>query len=158
MTDQFLLEIGIKLRQIRKSKNLTINSVARAAKVSKGLVSKIENGRTIPSLPVLISIINVQDRSQAEEFRNLMVFVLDTDVIDLPEDTYYHHQIMGIEVVGEFNVKLGIITEIIETGANDVYVVVSPDGKEILIPAIKSVIKEISLEKGILKVELPEWL
>jgi transcriptional regulator with XRE-family HTH domain len=58
MTDQLLLGIGKKIRSSRKSKGLTIDSVAKKAKVSKGLVSKIENGRTIPSLPVLISIIN----------------------------------------------------------------------------------------------------
>ena len=58
MTDQLLLGIGKKIRSSRKSKGLTIDSVAKKAKVSKGLVSKIENARTIPSLPVLISLIN----------------------------------------------------------------------------------------------------
>ena len=58
MTDQLLLGIGKKIRNYRKSRDLTISTVAKAAGVSKGLISKIENGRTIPSLPVLISIIS----------------------------------------------------------------------------------------------------
>ncbi len=57
MTNQLYLDIGTKIRNFRKNKSLTISTVAQAAGVSKGLVSKIENGRTIPSLPVLISII-----------------------------------------------------------------------------------------------------
>lgn len=54
----FLIGIGKRLREIRKEKSLTINEIANIAGVSNGLISRIENGRTIPSLPVLLELIN----------------------------------------------------------------------------------------------------
>jgi 16S rRNA processing protein RimM len=74
----------------------------------------------------------------------------------LPEGEYYHHQVLGITVVDETDVVLGTLTEIIETGANDVYVV--SDGgspaREILIPAIKQVLLDVDLDKKTMRVHL----
>jgi transcriptional regulator with XRE-family HTH domain len=57
MTDHVLLQIGKKIRVIRQERNETLQTIANRAGVSKGLISKIENGRTVPSLPVLMAII-----------------------------------------------------------------------------------------------------
>ena len=57
MNEYILTEIGQKIRKIRKEKGLTVQTVASRAGVSKGLISRIENSRTVPSLPVLIAII-----------------------------------------------------------------------------------------------------
>lgn len=56
--DDYLIGIGKRIKDIRKSNKKTINTIANAAQVSNGLISRIENGRTIPSLPVLLNIIN----------------------------------------------------------------------------------------------------
>lgn len=56
--DDYLIGIGKRIKAIRKSNKKTISIVANAAQVSNGLISRIENGRTIPSLPVLLNIIN----------------------------------------------------------------------------------------------------
>ncbi|GAB3651124.1 hypothetical protein GCM10028791_19420 [Echinicola sediminis] len=56
--DDYLIGIGKRIKEIRKNNNQTINSLASKAAVSNGLISRIENGRTIPSLPVLLNIIN----------------------------------------------------------------------------------------------------
>lgn len=66
MNEHLLLQIAKKIKRVRKEHSLTVQEVANRADVSKGLISKIENGRTIPSLPVLLSIIggletNAQD-------------------------------------------------------------------------------------------------
>ncbi|WOK05511.1 XRE family transcriptional regulator [Imperialibacter roseus] len=58
MTDNIIGQLGRKLKQTRLSKALKLYEVAAEAHVSKGLLSRIENGRTIPSLPVLISIVH----------------------------------------------------------------------------------------------------
>ena len=71
MTDQLLLGIGKKIRAYRKNKDLTISTVAKKAGVSKGLISKIENGRTMPSLPVLISIINALEIDMSNFFNGI---------------------------------------------------------------------------------------
>ena len=55
--EDFLIGIGKRLKEIRKKNSLTIHEVANRAGVSNGLISRIENGRTIPSLPVLIELI-----------------------------------------------------------------------------------------------------
>lgn len=57
MNQYVLIEIGQKIRKIRKEKGLTVQTVASRAGVSKGLISRIENNHTIPSVPVLIAII-----------------------------------------------------------------------------------------------------
>lgn len=56
--DDYLIGIGKRIKDIRKSNKKTISTIANAAQVSNGLISRIENGRTIPSLPVLLNIIN----------------------------------------------------------------------------------------------------
>ena len=107
---------------------------------------------------LIVSIQSIHDRTQAESFRNEMVYIPSSDVITLSEDTYYHHQLIGLEVRTEKNDSIGTIAEILETGANDVYLIKTLDGKEILIPAIKSVVLNIDLEMGKIIVDLPEWL
>jgi transcriptional regulator with XRE-family HTH domain len=57
MTSQTILTIGKKIREIRHQQDLTLQEIAESAQISKGLLSKIENGRTIPSLPVLLEVI-----------------------------------------------------------------------------------------------------
>ncbi len=59
--EDYLIGIGKRLKEIRKSDKKTINDIATKAGVSNGLISRIENGRTIPSLPVLLNIINALD-------------------------------------------------------------------------------------------------
>jgi 16S rRNA processing protein RimM len=61
---------------------------------------------------------------------------------------YYSDQLLGLRVRSDTDEDFGLLSEVIETGANDVYVVTSPEGREILLPAIQDVIREIDLEKG----------
>ena len=70
---------------------------------------------------------------------------------------YFHYQIIGLKVISVTGEDLGEITDILETGSNDVYVVVGPTG-EILVPAIRDVIKEIDVLSGLMTVDLPEGL
>src|SRR5688572_12932802 len=65
--------IAQKIRMIRLEKNLTIQELARRANVSKGLLSKIENSRTIPSLPVFITIIQSLDIPLKDFFREMVL-------------------------------------------------------------------------------------
>jgi len=81
-------------------------------------------------------------------------FVSAEDRPPLPEGEYYHHQIIGLNVFDETGTSLGVVSEILETGANDVYVVAAAGGREILIPALKDVLLEINLEQKRMKVHL----
>jgi 16S rRNA processing protein RimM len=88
------------------------------------------------------------------ELRNQFVFVPTADIPSLPEGEYYHHQMLGLQVVSESGVSLGKLEEILETGANDVYVIRRENAADILIPAIDPVILEIDLKKGEMRVSL----
>ncbi|MFD2827743.1 helix-turn-helix domain-containing protein [Leeuwenhoekiella polynyae] len=69
--EDYIIGIGKRIREIRKDKGFTISTVATQADVSNGLISRIENGRTIPSLPVLLNIINALEIEVAAFFNSL---------------------------------------------------------------------------------------
>ncbi len=75
----------------------------------------------------------------------------------LPEGQYYHHQIIGLQVMTTRGERLGNITDIITGKSNDNYVVQGVTG-EILIPAIEDVVKTIDLERGCVIIEAIEGL
>ena len=86
--------------------------------------------------------------------RNELVYVRADDRPPLAEGEYYHHELIGLRVVDESGDILGILVQILDTRANDVYVVRPQAGPEILLPAIESVILDIDLEKGEIRVHL----
>ena len=89
--------------------------------------------------------------------RSQMVYSKTAELPNLPEDEYYHHQLVGLAVVDEAGSPLGELTDIIVTGANDVYLVKTVDGKELLLPAIEDVVLNIDLEQRQMRVRPPEW-
>jgi 16S rRNA processing protein RimM len=102
----------------------------------------------------LVFLEGVEDREQAEELRGAEIAIPFDDAGPLPEGAYYHWQVLGLRVEEDGGQELGHISEILETGANDVYVVKRADGGEVLLPAISSVIREVDLEHGIMRVHL----
>ena len=113
------------------------------------LSSRIHRGQ------LLIKIEGCSDRGQAETLRGMLISVAIADAAPLKPGEYYHHEIIGLAVVSDQGEALGDITDIIETGANDVYVVSGPNG-ELLLPAIKSVI--LKIEPPQMTVHLPDGL
>jgi 16S rRNA processing protein RimM len=103
---------------------------------------------------LLVSIAGFQSPEEVGRFRNHLVYVRVADLPQLPEGEYYHHQLLGLKVVQDSGETLGILSEILITGANDVYVVQPEEGPEILLPAIAEVIREINLAQGYLVVHL----
>lgn len=82
---------------------------------------------------------------------------IDTaDAIPLPEGEYYHYQLIGLDVFDEAGEPLGRLAQVIETGANDVYVVIGPVG-ELLLPAIEQVIRAVDVEARRMVVAVPEY-
>jgi 16S rRNA processing protein RimM len=104
---------------------------------------------------------DVTSRSQSETLAGCTVFMAKADLPPLEDDTYYWSDLIGMSVYTREEVFLGKLTEIIPTGANDVYVVRSAqvDGApEILIPAITSVVLDIDVERRCMHVALPDGL
>ena len=98
------------------------------------------------------------NETEAAGLRNTLVFVRTADLPALPAGEYYFHQLIGLEAVDETLCHIGILKEILETGANDVYVILRDDGAEELIPAIPQYVREIRLFEKKIILRLPEWL
>lgn len=103
---------------------------------------------------MLVSFEGYTDPERVRPFVNQLVQVPVDDRPPLPEGEYYQHQLIGLSVVDESGRSLGRVKQILETGANDVYIVQATDGKEILLPAIDPVILSIDLEEGVMRVHL----
>ncbi len=88
------------------------------------------------------------------ELCNQWIYVATDDRPALPDGEYYHHQLLGLAIVSDEGIDLGKMTGILETGANDVYIVRTPEGREVLLPAIDSVILKIDLVHGQIVVHL----
>ncbi|MCB0192733.1 MAG: 16S rRNA processing protein RimM [Anaerolineae bacterium] len=107
---------------------------------------------------VLLTLDGVDNRTEAEQLVGLFIQVPVEETMPLPEGGYYLYQIMGLPVITTAGDTLGIISDVIETKANDVYIVKSADGTEILLPAIPDVIKSVDLDEGKVFVELLDGL
>jgi 16S rRNA processing protein RimM len=103
---------------------------------------------------LLIAFTGIDTPEQAGEFRNQILYATVADQPPLEDGEYYHHELIGLSVYDEQGNLLGELAEIMETGANDVYVVRPEAGQEILLPAIDEVILEINLEKKTMSVHL----
>lgn len=124
----------------------------------KGALNFFEIEKQRPSNEhILIKFKNITTRNESELLKGAQVFALREDLSLLEEGSFYFEDILGLKVITTKGLELGAITDLLETGANDVYVVTSGK-KEYLIPDIKEVIKEINLEKQIMTIEPLEGL
>jgi 16S rRNA processing protein RimM len=103
---------------------------------------------------MLIALAELPDRTAVEIFRNIMVYMKGEDIPELSEGEYYIHQLVGLDVITDQDQKLGVIKEIILTGANDVYLVDTESGKDILLPVIDEVVLDINHDEGFVLVHI----
>jgi 16S rRNA processing protein RimM len=103
---------------------------------------------------LLLSFEGVETPESAGMLRHQVVNVKTATRPALPAGQYYHYQMIGMVVVEDSGNELGKLTEIIETGANDVYVVSSDEGRELLLPSIKQVILNVDVEANRMLVHL----
>ena len=107
---------------------------------------------------MLVKFKGIESSEEAGQLRNQWVYVKATDVPSLPEGKMYQHELFGFAVVDENGNSLGELVEIIETGANDVYVVRDANARELLLPAIPSVILDLDPVRRLMRVHLLEGL
>jgi 16S rRNA processing protein RimM len=106
---------------------------------------------------LLVKFDDIDTPEEAGLYRNQWVYVMTKDV-PLPEGQHYKHELLGLKVVDEQDNLLGELVEILETGANDVYVVRDDSGKEILLPNIPSVILDLNVGARTMRVHLLDGL
>jgi 16S rRNA processing protein RimM len=105
----------------------------------------------------LLALKEITNRDQAKALIGSELFIQRARLPKLEDGAYYWFDLIGLKVYTRDDQYLGRLDSIIETGANDVYVV-NKDDREILIPALKSVVRSIDIESKIMRVELPEGL
>ena len=92
-----------------------------------------------------------------EKFRDFTLKVREEDLTDLEDGEFYYHEIIGLEVY-ENDLFLGTIKEILQPGANDVWVGKRKGKRDLLLPYIPPVVLRIDIERGRVDVEIPEGL
>jgi 16S rRNA processing protein RimM len=97
------------------------------------------------------------DRGSVEKFRHALLQVPESALPTLAEGEYYRFQLIGLTVVDRAGATIGTLDEIIETGANDVYRVRTPDDLDVLLPALDGVIISVDLAAGRMVVDPPDW-
>lgn len=100
----------------------------------------------------------IDTREQVERLRGLYVLVDIDHAVPLDEGEFYLYELIGMSVVTTDGETLGTLTEVLETGANDVYIVDSPTYGQVLIPVIETVVLKTDIDAGVITVSLPEGL
>ena len=111
---------------------------------------------------VLIRFVGVNRREDAEPLRGKWLFVNESDAVELDEGIYWIHDLMGLTVQSTSGERYGTITDVLATGANDVYVIRTEapfnKGKDLLIPAIADVVQNVDIDAGLMIINLPPGL
>lgn len=143
-------EVKIKIltdypNRLVKHTTLYLGTAARAFQVER---ARLHSGYA------LLKFVGYDTDMSVAKLRGELVQIPVEEAANLKKGQYFHHEIIGLNVLTTAQEPLGVVAEILETGANDVYLVRTAQGKEILLPAIKSVIKKIDLDAKTMTVEL----
>jgi 16S rRNA processing protein RimM len=99
----------------------------------------------------ILKLEGLSGRDEVETLRGELLEVPDREVVRDDDESYFVHEIVGLRVVTASGRELGTVRDVIQTGANDVYVVDGPAG-EVLVPAISDVIEAIDISGGVMRI------
>jgi len=104
---------------------------------------------------VILKLEGVSDRNAAEALKEYDVYITEDDLRELPEDTFYVRDLIGMKVIddGEYG-EIGILRDVIQNTSQDIYAVRTEAGKDVLIPAVKEFIREVDMEKRVIRTTL----
>lgn len=136
-----------------------LSELILSGKKGKEEVYRIEKVRYQGEM-VILKLEGIKDRNEAEKLRDFDVYITEKDLRELPEGTYYVRDLVGMKVVDEGSYgEIGVVKDVIQNTAQDIYVVKTDEGREILIPAVKEFIKEVNLnDRVILTTLIPGFI
>lgn len=120
-------------------------------------ISDIEKIRIKKDM-VILKLKDIENIEEAKMIVGSFLEIKRKDAVKLSKDTYFIFDIIGLEVYTDNNIFLGKVENVISTGSNDVYIVKGKDKKELFIPAIREVIKNINLEKKRMTINMVDGL
>lgn len=103
---------------------------------------------------VILSFREFGDINEIEKYKNCELYVRREDAVPLEDNEYYIADAIGLPVVQEDGKSLGVLEDVMQTGANDVFVVRMDDGKELLLPVIPDCVLNMDFENGRITVRL----
>lgn len=106
----------------------------------------------------ILKLEGIENRNEAEAQKNKGVFMEESQLAQLPEDTYYVRDLVGMDVLQEDGSPLGKLTDVIQNSGQDLYQVRIESGKKILVPAVREFILNIDMEERQMTVSLPDGL
>ena len=107
---------------------------------------------------VILKFKGIDNINDIEKYKSKSLYVTRANAVRLRKDEYFVADLIGLDVWEDNGAKLGILKDVIETGANDVYVIAMEDGKELLIPAIKECVLNVDIENRKMEVHVMEGL
>ncbi|GAQ65204.1 MULTISPECIES: ribosome maturation factor RimM [Streptomyces] len=150
-------EVTVEVRTDEPELRLGPGAVLLTDPASTGPLT-IETGR-VHSGRLLLRFEGVRDRNAAEALRNtLLIAEVDPEELPEEEDEYYDHQLMDLDVVTRDGVEVGRITEISHLPSQDLFIVERPDGSEVMIPFVESIVTEIDLTEQRAVIDPPPGL
>ena len=106
----------------------------------------------------IVKFKGIDDISAVEKYRKASILVTRENAVRLKKDEYFIADLMGLKVRDESDAEIGVLRDVMETGANDDYVIDLTDGRELLLPAIKQCVLEVDPESGFMKIHILEGL
>ena len=107
---------------------------------------------------VILKFKGIDNINDVEKYRQKSLYVTRQNAVRLRRDEYFIADLMGLTVVDEEEQEIGVLKEVMETGANDVYVITMTDGRELLLPAIRQCILKVDVEAGRMQVHILDGL
>ena len=114
---------------------------------------KIQNVKFFKNM-VILKFEGYDDINAVQAWRQKDLLVTREQAVELQEDEYFIGDLIGLHVEDEEGNALGVLRDVLETGANDVYLVSRPGEKDLMLPAINECIRKVDLESGIMRVRV----
>ena len=135
------------VNRFKKLKNVVLDTGKEHLKLEVSGVKFLKN-------QVILKFKGIDNINDIEKYKGKDLLVNREDAVALEENENYVADLIDLKVVTDEGQVLGVLTEVMETGANDVYVVETEDGKELLLPAIRDCILDVDLETEVMTVHI----
>lgn len=107
---------------------------------------------------VILKFRGIDNINDVEKYRQKSLYVTRKNAVRLNKDEYFIADLIGLKVFDEEEQEIGVLKEVLETGANDVYEITMTDGRDLLVPAIKECILKVDVENGFMQIHILDGL
>lgn len=135
-----------------------LNDCFLISETDKKRIAIKATGARYSNAKVILKFENIEDRDQANALKGKIIEVTRENAVKLEPGSYFICDLIGCVVVDEETGELGVLNDVLQTGASDIYVVKRNGAKDLLIPAIKEVVKSVDIDNMVINVKLLEGL